>query len=249
MLIIDIAKILKDIPIDEYNKVYYNIVQQATNMDLMIDFNFSDASFEQILFFTNKFFTDTKTLKYIISLVQIVSDVIIYSINNNYKNTWTLPTGIIKGLSEQLKDHIENIKEFLNGIPLFMLTSLSGFIESNSNEHNSSELSNSEKFNLIKEILIQKGFEVIDDIDYFPRNTVCLFYNNNFLIDYYSLVPFGSLNKKYFIQQYQGYIYNGMNLMYYFSNPENMLYHVVSQAHNGENKEFLNALNIVYKKF
>ena len=245
LLFIHVKDILKGNE-DNLEKIYYNLVNQATNMNLMIDFVFNDCEKETILFFINKFYTNLKTIKYLPSIVEIVGDCILYKLNENAKEEYFLNKEIIKYLVENLNDYLDKTIEYLNSIPLFMLSSLSGFIESNSTIEDSSVLSNDEKNEEIKSIFEKHNIPIINDIDYLPKSIICLFYNSLFLTTYYSISPITFENRKYFYQQYNSYIYNGMNLFYYFSNENNIIFHILNSLNStGENPEFLKLLNVI----
>lgn len=242
-IIINLEKILNEnIKISD---IFFSIINQAVNLNFNIDFKFNKNDIETIKFLAHNFFTFNKLIKYIPSVIELISDIIIYFKDKNIKESYSVESSILDQLCDEHLEYVSKISGFLDSIPLFILTSTNGFIDHNLNIE-SEGLSLEDKLSNLKLFFNNNKIDVIEDIDYIPRNTICLFYNQLFLISYYSSSV--SPKIKYYLHQFNSYMYNGNSLIYYFDNTYNFLFHTIkkiSESKEGNFKEFLNLIQYV----
>ncbi len=229
--------------------IHYNILNTFTNMNITVDFNFDGCSKDIILFFVRNFFTKNRSIKYIMSVVEIVSDCILFKLNPKIKKDYFLPLDSIEFISKELCTYLEEVIIYLNSIPLFMMSNTGGFIESKSEVEDASILTIDEVNDVKKQIFEKSGIEVVNDIDILPKNIICLFYNSMFLKNFYGNAFEKEVKVKYYFQQFNGYIYNGLNLFYYFANDYNIIFHILNSLNDeGKNLDLFKLLDLVYKK-
>lgn len=214
----------------DIEKIYYNLVNQATNLDVNIDFNLCDVSKEYLKYLLNQWFKDTRSVKYVISIINLLEEVILYSLNKD--DSYISSKEHLEYLSTEFKEDINKLIDFLNAIPLYLITALEGFIETNSNIENLENISNDEKSNIILDIIKKNNINIIDDINIVPKNIICLFYNPSFLTKYYSIDH--KTNNTYYFQQFTQYIFNGHSFYYYFANENNIIYKSIENLNNQE---------------
>jgi len=231
LAVIYLNDILNDL--EDIDQIYHNIINQAVNLNLLIDFNFAGCSNDQIEFFVSKFFTDQRIIKYIPSVIQVVSDAILYNINKTIITEKEEYQKFLEMIIEKNKTTIESIEIFLDSMPLYMLTCIPGFIEANSAE-DSTKYTNEDITAAIVDILKKNNIEIIDNIDFVCRNVISLFYNQQFLVNYYTHKEINPLKQKYLLHQFTEYMYAGQNLFTHFSNPYNYIYHTLNKIADDE---------------
>lgn len=240
------VKTLIEPKFEEIDKIYYNLMNMSSNMNLCLDFNFEDCSFEVLCFFVDKFFKSSRNLKYVPSLVGIVGDCILFSLDKFSKESYFLSDELMEKLSLKFKDDISKSIDFLNSVPLFVMTTLKGFLEFNAKIENVEDLTLEEKSEEMLKLFKSSGIEIVNDIDFISKNIVCLFYNTSFLISYYSIANLDIKKSKYYHQQFNEYMFNGVNLFFHFSNENNLIFHTLNSLdQDGKNLDLFNLLKTI----
>lgn len=248
---------LKNLSIDPTKsiQVYQNILNQTVNLNIPFDFNFDKIDSSVFENFVNRWFSDFRTIKYVPSMIQIVSEAVMYYSYGIYDKTTSICSeDVLKQIIEKNLLIIEKIKLFLDSIPLFFQSSIQGFITSHLDKHPDFDSKKDDEKRIIftQEVLSkmsQSNIEVIDDIDFIPKNVICLFYHQKFIIDYYSNLD-ESVPRKFFLQQFTSYMYNGLNLYYYFFNENNVIFNTVKYIGDSSEhaKEAIRSLKIKRKE-
>lgn len=218
-------------------QVYQNLINQSINLNITIDFNFEGCSKNFLKMILSRWLSDTRTIKYIPTLIQMISEVILY---HSYKNIdsdfYLCSKELLDEVIAENSESLEKIKIFFNSIPLFFQTTISGFETSHLESESFDIKSDDEKRKLFSDSIRKKmeslQIKIIDDIDYLPKNIISLFYNQKFLLEFYS--RFDDSNRKFFLQQFTSYMYNGSNLYFYFNNENNLLFNTIRYIGSSE---------------